>query len=356
MKIKEFLLKGNNNLDLLRVVCATMVIIGHSYRLNFQQGQEDVIRMLTGFTYSGALAVKLFFFISGMLVTDSILKRGSIPVFIVSRLFRIMPALLVLLLLSAFVIGPIVSEFPLPVYFRSLEPYKYIASNIVFLTSYFLPGVFLHNDAVGTVNGSLWSLRLEIRCYIFLLLSFALVKTRKYAFNILILFVFIDAVFNLQIIGHGDSPEHRLLPVTFAFGALMAVNKERIPISIPIALSLIIFTALLWKTQFNELMFTFSCCYLSLLFCKNKYVMKFKLRYDISYGIYLWGWLVQQMLFLFAGRQNVYLFMVEAIIISCILGYLSYILIEKPAMNIGKNISKRFDSKSVSTNIGRIPL
>ncbi|WP_161499255.1 acyltransferase family protein [Flavipsychrobacter stenotrophus] len=345
MSIKEFLVKDNNNLDFIRIICASLVIVGHSYRLNPNPGQRDIIELLTGFTYSGAIAVKIFFFISGLLVTDSLLKRQSIPVFVISRFFRMMPGLLFLLLITTFIVGPIATEYPLGDYFRNTGTYKYIISNFAFITNYTLPGVFRHNNLGQTVNGSLWSLRLEVRCYAFLLLAFFFIKSRKPIFNIMILLIFIDAVFHLKIIGRGENTEHSLLPLSFALGSFLAVNKEKIVLNNIVGVVLLLLTLIFWRTSFNEIIFITTTCYLVLLLCKNKYVKKIKIKHDISYGIYLWGFLIQQIIYDIARSQNIYLYMLESILLSALMGYISYVVVEKRFMEIGKKLSRRFDTR-----------
>ena len=77
MIVKEFLKKDHNNLDIIRIICALLVIVGHTYRLN-NTGATDIIEKITKFTYTGGLAVTIFFFISGMLVTHSLLKNTAV--------------------------------------------------------------------------------------------------------------------------------------------------------------------------------------------------------------------------------------------------------------------------------------
>jgi len=54
----------NNNLNWIRLILASMVIVGHSYAVAPTDGAQDVIKQLVGFTYSGALAVKIFFLLA----------------------------------------------------------------------------------------------------------------------------------------------------------------------------------------------------------------------------------------------------------------------------------------------------
>ena len=83
-------------------------------------------------------------------------------------MLRILPALAVVLIVSAFVIGPLLTTVSPSAYFfhkAPLSPFSYVAWNLVFRTQYALPGVFAANPYSGVVNGSLWSLAPEVECY-----------------------------------------------------------------------------------------------------------------------------------------------------------------------------------------------
>ena len=180
MKISEFLNKENNNLDLARILLACLVIIGHSKVLNGTGGYWiDPIEHFFGFTYSGAFAVKLFLFISGLVVANSYFNKRSPVYFIVSRIFRILPALLFVLLVTVFIFGPLLTKYTASDYFSQLNNFAYIWHNIVFYSDYYLPGVFTDNLYPDIVNGSLWSLRYEVGCYAVLLLLLLILGNRN---------------------------------------------------------------------------------------------------------------------------------------------------------------------------------
>jgi peptidoglycan/LPS O-acetylase OafA/YrhL len=65
MKLSEILNKQANNLDIFRILASCMVIYGHAYSLSPQVGKVDITASLLGFDYSGSLAVKIFFFLTG---------------------------------------------------------------------------------------------------------------------------------------------------------------------------------------------------------------------------------------------------------------------------------------------------
>ncbi|WP_370600237.1 acyltransferase family protein [Pseudomonas nitroreducens] len=75
MLLSNVLRKENNNLDIFRVVAAVMVIYGHAYALLPVEGQRDIVGKLLVFDYSGSLAVKIFFFLSGLVVTNSLIEK-----------------------------------------------------------------------------------------------------------------------------------------------------------------------------------------------------------------------------------------------------------------------------------------
>lgn len=344
----SFLLnKNNNNLDLLRILLSCFVIVGHSPTLNGTNGQWiDPIGHFFNFTYSGALAVKIFFFISGMLVTNSWLKSRSSLHFVVSRFFRLMPALFFVLLITVFIIGPIVTNLSSNQYFSSLDGFKYLRHNLVFNTDFVLPGVFVSNIYKEAVNGSLWSLKYEVACYIVLLGVFLVLgKKNKNFLNIPIAIIIIDSFLPTRIfLGWlGDNPEINLLPASFAFGSLYAVNSDKIEINLKSVLGIFLLFYVFGSTGFAQLIFVFAACNASLYIASNSFFCKLKPKYDISYGIYLWGFLVQQTLFHFIGSKSVLIHCLISITIAIILGFLTNIMIEKPFINFGKIALKKIE-------------
>ena len=81
MRLAEILPRGANNLDLFRIIAAAMVIFGHAYALVPVSGQSDPLAQWLGFDSSGSLAVKVFFLLSGLVVTNSLLDklRAKVP-------------------------------------------------------------------------------------------------------------------------------------------------------------------------------------------------------------------------------------------------------------------------------------
>ena len=81
----NILQRDGNNFDVLRLIAAIGVIIGHAYAIAPDPNLQDGILSIIGFDYSGSLAVKFFFFLSGLLVTNSILRNSNPFLFILKR-------------------------------------------------------------------------------------------------------------------------------------------------------------------------------------------------------------------------------------------------------------------------------
>jgi len=156
--------------DYLRLLAAVLVVAHHARVL------DGKAPLLIGLGPDlGALGVGAFFVISGYLVTASLRGARRLSTFLAKRVLRIVPGLAAVLVLTAFVLGPWVSELSLLAYLNSAEPYLYVLRNLsLYAVSYDLPGVFAHTPFPGAVNGSLWSLRLELTCCLGLALLGAL--------------------------------------------------------------------------------------------------------------------------------------------------------------------------------------
>jgi len=150
-----------NSLDLLRLLAAMMVLYSHQYAL---QGLTEPLFM--GWNTFGGAGVTIFFFLSGYLVWTSWERDPNILRFFARRSLRIFPALWVVCLLSVFVLGPLATTFPLGDYFDSSVTWRYLWRTAVLYTPYTLPGLFPGNALPLVVNGSLWTLPVEFFCYI----------------------------------------------------------------------------------------------------------------------------------------------------------------------------------------------
>jgi peptidoglycan/LPS O-acetylase OafA/YrhL len=153
----------SNNFDILRLTFASMVVLYHCYDLS----GEQVLKWIP-LVCSAKLAVEGFFAMSGCLIVGSYESSTSFLNYIEKRGRRILPAYW-LALVFTLLIGCIFTSLPTLTFIKSLDTLKYALANITFLNFLHpdLPGLFDHNPVMNSVNGSLWTIKIEVMFYLF---------------------------------------------------------------------------------------------------------------------------------------------------------------------------------------------
>ena len=109
-----------NNFDALRLAAAISVIFSHSFLITEgTQNREWLIQLTGNQCILGLTGVFIFFAISGFLVTQSFEQTPNPLHYLAKRGLRIFPGLFVAAMVSAFVLGPLVTTLPLGVSSRS---------------------------------------------------------------------------------------------------------------------------------------------------------------------------------------------------------------------------------------------
>lgn len=284
--------RGANNYDLLRLLLALAVIFGHSGALNPGHAYRDPVAWLIGFDYSGGVAVKAFFFLSGLFVTDSIVSRRSALRFAVLRAARIFPGLCACLLLCVCAVGPLFTELPLAEYARNPLTPSYVTANLSLTDlQWRLPGVFA--DSQYGLNGSLWTLPVEVRLYgcILLLHGLGALATRTTASLAI-------GLAGGLVIWHPDLPyggsDAQGPTLCFILGVACAVHKRSLPVHPAVVLGLWACAAAAWRTRWLPAM-VYPALFHSLLYAFQLPVLRrLRLPGDYSYGVYIYGFVVQQ--------------------------------------------------------------
>lgn len=171
---------SDNNLNVLRLIGATLVLYGHSYVF---LGLREPIFL--SWIALGPLGVFIFFTISGYLIAASWDHDPHLLRFLARRALRIFPALAVCVALSVLVLGPVLTTLPLTDYFSNEHTWGYFR-NIFLYISYYLPGVFENNRVANAVNGSLWTLPIEFIMY-FAVAVVGIIRGNRWAFAALAL-------------------------------------------------------------------------------------------------------------------------------------------------------------------------
>ena len=157
MKPSHFTEGRDNNFNLIRIIAAFAVLVDHSYALSL--GSAEAVPTIIGMSLA-VLPVDVFFVTSGFLVTASLLKRQSAIEFVLARVLRIYPALLVMQVLVVFGLGLFFTTAGRASYLVNYHTLLYLikGSTLVTCVDQTLPGVFQNNPFKNTVNGSLWTM------------------------------------------------------------------------------------------------------------------------------------------------------------------------------------------------------
>lgn len=338
---------AQNNFDFLRLFAATLVLISHCYAL-FGRGSDEFLSKWAGFqTGGGGLAVEIFFFMSGFLLTGSLQRQPDLLKFAAARALRILPALIVVVLLSIFVLGPAMTTLSLEEYASRPGTLAYLGNAAIFWLRFDLPGVF-EGAPIHGVNGSLWTLPVEASMYITLAILFSanVITQQRVVFVLLSLY----SALMLSQTYLDWSTENRgpillsiplydffALGVWFYLGATYRLYQDFIPVSNALALAaIVLLAASVWSPAiyFAKLISVSYLVYF-IAFCS---VPLWKLTNpigDISYGVYIYAFPVQQTVYELMHEQMSFLAMMGlSLAFAFSLAILSWVLIERPMLSL----------------------
>lgn len=330
-----------NNFDCTRLVAAAAVIYGHAHPL---AGAPDPAFFGNGVQ---AFAVKVFFVISGYLIAASWISDPDPGRYLMRRILRIFPALVVICLLTVLILGPVATSLQAGDYLANGATWAYL-KNIALYPIYSLPGVFDRNTYPAAVNGSLWSLPVEFAMYLLLPLVALRLKGRALQVSVLASTVLLTAasLWFVRIAPPEILPTYygtnlrSALDVApyFMIGACYQVLRERIVLDPAYALFAISLLLFLQPTgAMAEVALLLVGPYAVLAFAVNAApVLQSAGRYgDISYGLYLYGFPVQQLLYHWSdNRLSAWGNAALALPICAVLAWLSWHGIEKRALKL----------------------
>lgn len=345
-----------NAFNLIRLVCATAVMFSHAHDLTLPQVWQDATVRWLGMPVA-TTAVYVFFVLSGFLVTMSYDRRREPGAFIRARALRILPGLWVMLLVMVPVLGLLFSPLSFGDFLSAPETAAYFVTNAILSNAFYmsgvdtLPGVFDANPVIGVINGSLWTVAIEVKCYIALLVAamagFILNRPRFLmlvcAFLVLFL-LFPSGIFLLTGL-------IRRLALPFLLGTAAYVFRDRVPLSGVLAgMGLIIALALptgtitpnlvqpalnLAELKTVAVQLAFGYAALVFAFRAPATVTRFSAGLpDLSYGIYIYAFPVQQAIVASGLGVTPMTNLILSLSITVPLAALSWYLIEKPALKL----------------------
>ncbi len=316
-----------NNFNALRLLFATLVVFSHSFAL---LGYEEPV--LWGRSL-GNLSVHGFFALSGYLICQSYINSPSLLSFTANRILRIAPAFIFAMFFSSLLVK--------------------------------LCGGYQTNSVPYISNGPIWTLTWEIVCYIALAILGLLGVLRTTTMP-----SFFAAVWLIYLINISSASITYIVivPMTLMFlaGAFIFLIEEQINFKktgIAMIISLVLITntvffqridvvirshiIFLWGTpltfeQISRVIYLVAFPVVVIYLGKHIKTV-FTLKTDISYGVYIYGWPIAQAIAHWSIKQhtslNPLLYFVATMLVTIPLAYISWKVIEKPALSLKQHLN-----------------
>lgn len=357
VKNKNCLLENtrSNNFNIIRFVAAFMVIYGHMSSIMGLPAQTILAQRVS------TIGVKSIFVISGYLITKSCMSDDHYGRFLFRRCIRIFPPLILMVLVVVFIMGPVFTVLPFREYFHNYGT-RYYFRNILLYPIYSLPGVFADCPYPNVVNGSLWTLPVEFALYLVLPIIITLFKK----FGALKQGIAVTAILSLggsiarvvffpdvRLVFYGTNwPDALSLLPYYFMGALFSLFDMKKYLNIQIGILLISIASFCTTNQaLNELAVGLALPYfiLSVGLIQEPLFSSFFEKADFSYGIYLYGFPVQQVLYQiihpFFPSCGVLTMSVVSFGISLCFAVLSWFLLERHIQKLSKVVLLRWTKK-----------
>jgi peptidoglycan/LPS O-acetylase OafA/YrhL len=333
----------HNNFTSIRIMLAWSVLYGHSFAIQPNGIRDPLTQLFQGSTWIGELAVNGFFIISGFLVAASLVQRGFID-YCLSRALRIYPALALCVFMTVFILGPIFTTQTLSSYFSDGSTFLYLKNALAFSPmQWSLPGVFEGNPR-NAVNGSLWTLTVEVRCYSLLaLLGLIGVFRQRAVVNVLaVALVLFGFYFFSDFPLLGRNEKWARLAFHFLLGVALYANRDKIELNYKAALFFLLLGGYALGREWFNYVFPLCLAYLLFFFAYRTPYLNVDGRLgDISYGVYIYAWPVQQSVAQLFPEQVPYFNTLVSTPVVVLLAYGSWHLLEKPCLGLKSKILTR---------------
>ncbi|MEY2580224.1 MAG: hypothetical protein QOE09_73 [Ilumatobacteraceae bacterium] len=355
LTLAEFLDSRSAGFDLLRLALAFLVLVSHTWPLG-GFGNEPTSPLAPKVLTLGGFAVGGFFALSGLLVGRSSLNRPT-AVFAKARFARIMPALWTAMIISAFVVGLIGwahrhHEVSAYFTFRPDGPFAYVgrAATLPVSFSHGIADVFVHDTPYGIktggsfINGSLWTLPYEVRCYV--VIGLVAIAARKFGSRRTMTIAWLVSLalaigyakrVDLTSFVAGPYADRQLAAFLFVFltGALVAAWAHKISLFgwVPVAALVVALVAgrgpAFWSEHITQAAMALVLPPVAALVAPAARLLR---GVDISYGLYLYAWPMQQLVALYHWASRPATFIVVSTLLAAACGVGSWFFVERPAM------------------------
>lgn len=272
-----------------------------------------------------------------MLVTASWLRVGSMEAYLRRRIVRIVPCFVVAVAFTCLLTLALCPEFRAAVVVSTW--FRQIAGDMLGLSDRSLrwPEQFGKNPLSGVANGSLWTIAKEFQCYV-LVAVFGLLAMFKRRRLLLAVTVGVWGYFAWTILSGVDTSflDRRLL-VYFLFGVCTWLWRDRIRISLACAfVGVLLLLALSQFEPWLTVSFPLVGGYLTLCLAFGPPWRAFRWteQNDLSYGVYLYAFPLQQAVATVPGLRDPWLALAVSVPLALVAALASWLLVERPSLRL----------------------
>lgn len=328
--------------DYMRLILSLMIVVAHAYNVSAGVEKNQLTWLIFPIGAIKSALLPMFFALSGFLVAGSMMRCRTLIKFMGLRAIRIYPALAVEVLLTALILGPLVTSLSAGDYFTDPGFFRYLV-NVTGHVTIFLPDVFMSNPRPQIANEQLWTVPFELYCYITLGLLIAIgAKTSR---TVLILGTIVVALLvMLRVLLRNDwqipdwpgPVSGYMLVVVFLLGVCLYVYRNSVPCSPGICVAVAVVTLVLFTWgPYDRFVGCIPAAYLTILLgVMNPKRTRFIDGADYSYGIFLYHYVILQTVIHVAGGALAWYW---ALLLSMpfVVGFaaFSWHFIEKPALH-----------------------
>lgn len=327
--------KGHRNaFGFLRLFFALLVIVSHAPELADGDRSREPLTQIFGTISFGELAVDAFFFVSGYLITQSYLQTHDIGAYIRKRVVRIYPAFLVCSAVCLVVVARIAGA-------TNVDPVGSFVSALS-LQMPQAPGTFASLPR-HAINAAAWTIVIEFRCYLMVvMLGLTGLFKRPMMVAALAIFSYFFFVLGLhakleQLHDPGNARpvlEHVRLFSVFLTGSAFFLWRDAIRFKPRYLIAaVVLLLAGLTSNYTAQAAVAAAGGYLILFVAKHgKALAGVNNENDVSYGIYLYAWPIQQMVLLYFPGLPLLASGLLTAMLAYAAGWLSWRAVEKPML------------------------
>lgn len=334
--LAEAMARPHNAFSALRLSLALAVVVSHAFSVTSGAVQDEPLTGVTGFSL-GEHAVNGFFAVSGFLVTMSYDRRRARD-YALARFLRIVPGLVAATLVVTLGLGAALTRLPLAEYYAAPETWRFVVNTLTsFKSNASLPGLFERNPLRSPL-GTVWTLKYETLCYLGVLAAglAGLLRRRWLALTVVagLALALIAAEIADPALSKGVETGLRL-PLIFAGGGALYLWRASVRLKawplllLPLAL-------LLQETPlYRVLLFlgeTYGAIWLAFAPALARPILDPPA--DLSYGVYLYGWPIQQSLHALWPQAGAAALLGPSLLLALAIAALSWFAIEKPALGL----------------------